>query len=123
MAEQASVKKLRVEFRMEGPKGRMVTIPIEYDNIEGEDAAAVAAMAAQVGAAIESYQSTAGPQDKKYDVTLAWKGTGPNKDLDGSARKQQVKYSEALVLERFAVDGLNRLIDLGWQEVGAGQRT
>jgi len=122
-ADKAADKKLTVTFRMEGPKGKMVTIPVEYDNIEGEDAGAVAAMAAQVGAAIEGFTGTAGASDKKYSVSLVWKGNGPNKDHDGSARKTGLKYSQALVLEAFALDGLRRLLDMGHMDVGQGTRT
>ena len=121
--EKAKAQKLDVTFKWERENGKgSCTIPVQYEGIEGDDALAVVNMCGQVAAAIEGFQGTAGPADEKITVSLTWKGTGPNKDHEGSAKKTGLKYSQAGMLEGFALDGLRRLLDMGTMEVGQGIR-
>ena len=111
---------MNIDFQYKGPKGEGMDLVIRYKGMAGDDATAVAAMCATVGTAIESTVPAATGAEKRYDLSLKWKGEAGQ---DGSAEKKGLRYSQACTLEGMCLDGLKRLLDMGLMEVLQGERT
>lgn len=110
---------MKITFRLKGPKGAMGDIDVTYHNLPDQDAAAIHAVCEEVKTRIEELTPAAGSGEKQYDVDLDWRGEG----YTGQAARVGLRYSQALECETWCLEGLKKLLDMGYAEVASGERS